>query len=227
MRELVSVKAYLEGIMRSNYLALRLLALAISAIILTTGCGEEETPTATPAATRPPEALTATAAAAQPSETPTAQPTTGLLTHDSPDYGIRIKYPADWTKDEQIMGAVVVFFAPTEGPSDIFQENVNIIVQDLSAQPMTLDEYTELSLGQIEQFITDPSILDSSAVTLADIPGHRVVYTGKQGQYDLKWMQVWTVQNNKAYVISYTAETSKYSTFLGTAQEMIDSFEIS
>jgi len=125
------------------------------------------------------------------------------------------------------MGAVVVFFAPTEGPSDIFQDNVNIIVQDLSAQPMTLDEYTELSLGQIEQFITDPSILDSSAVTLADIPGHRVVYTGKQGQYDLKWMQVWTVQNNKAYVISYTAETSKYSTFLETVQEMIDSFEIS
>jgi serine/threonine-protein kinase len=227
MWELVGVKSYLEEIMRSNYLALRLLALAITAIVLMTGCGEEETPTATPAATRPSEALTATAAAAQPPETPTAQPTTGLLTYDSPDYGIRIKYPAEWTKQEQVMGAVVVFFAPTEGPSDIFQDNVNIIVQDLSAQPMTLDEYTELSLGQIEQFITDPSILDSSAVTLADIPGHRVVYTGKQGQYDLKWMQVWTVQNNKAYVISYTAETSKYSAFLETVQEMIDSFEIS
>jgi len=215
MRDRVGVKVYLEGTMRPNYLTFALFALAISAVILTTGCGEEETtPTATPAATRPPE-------------TATAQPAAGLLTYDSPDYGIRIKYPADWAKQEQVMGAVVAFFAPTEGPSDIFQDNVNIIVQDLSAQPMTLDEYTELSLGQIEQFITDPSILDSSAVTLADIPGHKIVYTGKQGQYDLKWMQVWTVKNDKAYVISYTAEVSRYSALLETVQEMIDSFEIS
>jgi len=124
------------------------------------------------------------------------------------------------------MGAIVAFIAPREGASDVFQENVNILVQDLSAQPMTLDEYTQLSVSQIGQVITDSNILDSSAVTLAGIPGHRVVYTGKQGQYDLKWMQVWTMQNNKAYVISYTAETGKYSTFLGTVQEMIDSFEI-
>jgi hypothetical protein len=226
MRERVSVKAYLEGIMRSNYLTLALLALAISAIVPMTGCGEEETPTATPAATRPSEAATTIPTATQPSETPAAPPAAGLPTYDSPDYGIRIKYPADWTKQEQVMGMVVAFLAPRESGSDVFQENVNIIVQDLSDQPMTLAEYTELSIAQIEQFITDASILDSSAVTLAGIPGHKVVLTGRQGQYDLKWMQVWTVQNNKAYVISYTAEISKYSTFLGTAQEMIDSFEI-
>jgi len=108
----------------------------------------------------------------------------------------------------------------------MFQENVNIIVQDLSDQPMTLAEYTELSIGQIEQVITDSNILDSSAVTLAGIPGHEVVYTGKQGLYDLKWMQVWTVKNDKAYVISYTAEVSSYPALLETVQEMIDSFEI-
>jgi serine/threonine-protein kinase len=205
---------------------LALVAITTTVVILAAGCGEEETPTATPAATRPSEALTATPTATQPSETPATQPTTGLSTYDSPDYGISIKYPAEWTKDEQIMGAVVVFFAPTEGPSDIFQDNVNIIVQDLSAQPMTLDEYTELSLAQIEQFITDPSILDSSAVTLAGNPGHKLVYTGKQGQYDLQWIQVWTMKNDKAYVISYTAEISRYSALLETVQEMIDSFEI-
>ena len=126
------------------------------------------------------------------------------------------------------MGALsgVAFVAPRENVSDIFQENVNIIVEDLSDQPMTLDEYTELSVQQLEQSVTDLNILDSSPFTLTDIPGHKVVYTGKQGQYDLKWMQVWTVKNDKAYVISYTAETDTYSAFLGTAQEMIDSFEI-
>ena len=118
------------GDMRSKYRRFGLLVLTISAMVLAAGCGQEETPTATPAATLP-------------SETATAQPTTGLLTYDSPDHGIRIKYPAEWTKDEQIPNAVVVFFAPMEGPSDIFLDNVNIIVQDLSAQPTTLDEFTQ------------------------------------------------------------------------------------
>ena len=125
-----------------------------------------------------------------------------------------------------MLGSVVAFLSPIEGTSDDLQENVNILVQDLSAQPMTLDEYTDLSLGQIEQFVTDAVILDSSAATLAGNPGHKAVYTGKQGQYDLQWMQVWTVKNDKAYVISYTAEATEYSAVLATVQEMIESFEI-
>jgi len=32
--------------------------------------------------------------------------------------------------------------------------------------------------------------------------------------------------DNKAYVITYTAETSQYSDYLKTAQKMINSFEI-
>jgi len=40
------------------------------------------------------------------------------------------------------------------------------------------------------------------------------------------YFQVWTIKDNKAYVITYTAETSQYSDYLKTAQKMINSFEI-
>jgi hypothetical protein len=199
--------------MKPKHLTLALFALTISAVTLTAGCGQEETPEATPTA-------------AQPSETPTAQPTEGLLTHESPEHGISIKYPADWTKDEEVEGAAVVFFAPSEGASDVFLDNVNIIVQDLSGQPTTLDEFTESTLGQIEQNITDPNILDSSAATLAGNPAHKLIFTGKHGNYDLKWMEVWTIKNDKAYMISYTAEVGRYPALLGDAEQMIDSFQI-
>ena len=49
---------------------------------------------------------------------------------------------------------------------------------------------------------------------------------GKLEKHDLKWMQVWAVKDNKAYIISYTAEVNKYSYFFGIIQEMISSFEI-
>ena len=75
---------------------------------------------------------------------------------ETPVYGISIKYQRDWVKQEGVMGTVVAFLSPKEGTSDIFQENLNIMVQDLSKSPMTLSEYTvectpmigQIGLGQ-------------------------------------------------------------------------------
>ncbi len=160
-----------------------------------------------------------------------------FLTYDNPTYGIRIKYPSDWTKSEQVGGSVVVFLAPKENLSDVFQENVNVLVQDLSTRPMTLSEYTNLSIDQISQNIFDANIIDSSATTLDGNPAHKVVYTGTavkvaiyvggiQGEYRLKWMQIWTIKDNKVYIISYAARVDKFSEFSDTTNQMISSFEV-
>ena len=209
--------------MKKTKFYIGILILLVVAVIVISGCTKETTkPKET---VSPPTPETKETAPTQPSETPATE-TTKFLTYDSSAYGIRIEYPSDWTKNEQVMGTVATFLSPQESASDIFKENVNVIVQDLSTQPMTLEEYTELSVGQVEQFITDANILDSSVTTLDGTSAHKVVYTGKQGQYSLKWMQVWTIKDNTAYVLSYTAEANKYNDFLDTAQEMVDSFEI-
>lgn len=200
-----------------------LLILIMVAVIVISGCTKQTTK---PKETiSQPNTETKETIPTQPSELPTSE-TTKFIVYDSSPYGIRIKYPSDWIKNEQVMGTVAAFLSPRESASDIFQENINVIVQDLSAQPMTLQEYTELSVGQVEQFITDAKILDSSATTLDGNSAHKVSYTGKQGQYNLKWMQVWTIKDNTAYILSYTAEVNKYNDFLDVAQEMVNSFEI-
>ncbi len=66
----------------------------------------------------------------QPSEPPASE-TTKFLTYDNSAYGIKIKYSPDWTKNEQILGTVAVFLSPQESASDIFQENLNVIVQEM------------------------------------------------------------------------------------------------
>lgn len=124
------------------------------------------------------------------------------------------------------MGTAAIFLSPHESASDVFRENLNVLVQDISAQPMTLSEYTDMSVDQISQFITDLDILESGETTLAGNPAHKAVYTGKQGVYDFKWMQVWFIKDNKAYVITYTSEIDTYADYLETVQEMIRSFEI-
>jgi hypothetical protein len=53
-----------------------------------------------------------------------------------------------------------------------------------------------------------------------------VVFTCKQGQYILKLREVWAVENNKAYTISFCGEESKYTNYQEIVDQMIDSFEI-
>jgi len=183
--------------MKSKYLSSVVLVLALVGIVFISGCIEQGL---------------------------TTQSTTNFLTHESPAYGVRIDYPADWTKQE--IDNVAIFLSPKESASDIFQEKVSVIVKDLSTQPMTLSEYTESYLDKLEQLIVDLNIVDSGPVTLAGNLAHKVVYTTRPAQYDLKFMKIWTVKNNKAYLITYIAEVDKYSDFLGTIETMIDSFEI-
>ena len=85
------------------------------------------------------------------------------------------------------MGTVVIFFSDQKNSSDLFQENLNVLVQDLSAQPMTLAEYTDLSIEQIKLFVSDSKILSSKKITLAGNPANELIYRGKQEQIDLKW----------------------------------------
>ncbi len=210
--------------MKRNILAILFLVLLVAL-----GCAPEAVPSSIAPATP-----TTAASSATPVLTPTAIPTTTLttniptlsLTYENSAYGVRIKYPQGWTKQEGGTGTVVQFFSPKESNSTS-QEALTIIVQDLSAQSLTLDAFTQRITSQLKQTITDFNLIESGASTLAGSPAHKVVYTGIQGQRNPKVLRVWTIVNSKGYIIMYAADLSKYSEFLGIIQQMIDSFSIS
>ena len=155
-----------------------------------------------------------------------AKPTEEFLTYENPAEGIKIQYPSSWTKDESGLN-VVVFISPQESVSDMFQENTGIGIEDLSAQPMTLDQFTKLTVADITEMVSSENILESTATTLDGNPAHKLVYNRKSGADTYKFMQIWTIKNNRVYIISYVAETDNtYSNFLVTLTKMIDSFEI-
>ena len=83
---------------------------------------------------------------------------------------------------------------------------------------MTLEEYTNTQVNLLEE-----NLLESSTTTLADIPGYKIVFTNIEG---LKTMRVWTIKDDKTYIITYLAQEEDYEKELQVAQKMIDSFEI-
>ncbi len=149
-----------------------------------------------------------------------------FLIYQNPTDGIKMKYPKTWRKQEiGTFGDVAKFLSPLKSGSNTFQAQVTIEMENLK-QPISLAEYTNSKVNEITQYLTNARIHDSRSTTLANQPAHEVVYSGKQEQYSVKRRAVWLLKNNKAYIITYTADESQYDDFLKTAQEMINSLEI-
>jgi eukaryotic-like serine/threonine-protein kinase len=142
---------------------------------------------------------------------------TNFTTYENPTFGIRIQYPSDWGRlDLSFLGSSAdIDFYPLDDTSGA--KDVRIQVKTLPSQNMTLEQYTNTQIKSIEG-----QILESNATTLSGIEAHQLVFTN----IGLKTMQVWTLQEDKVYTITYVAEEEDFENDLQVARRMIESFGI-
>jgi len=138
-------------------------------------------------------------------------------------YALSIQFPAHWTKQEESPGTVVSFYAPLEDAADPFSENANIIVQDLG-QRMTLGDYSQLSLEQLQK--VGSMDVHLSDTTLAGLPAQEAAFTMSLNGVSMDFHQIWTVKDKRAYILTFTSETSRYSDYEGIFTQMAASFKL-
>ena len=136
--------------------------------------------------------------------------------------------PNNWMLDSTgTNGTTFFIYSEASDPNDKFRENVNLLVQDLSQYPgMNLEKYTEISVNQIKNMITESNLEISKTYFSKPRPYQHVIYTGKQGMFKLKFEQYYFISDNKAYVLTYTSEEKNYLKYLGSAQIILNSFRI-
>ena len=144
---------------------------------------------------------------------------------DVSDYSIQYPDTFDLDKSGQ-MGTSFILLSKQTSQQDLFRENVNLLIQDLSGQNIDLDKYVEISEGQIKTMITNGNLIESKRLTDKNKDFQRVIYTGKQGQYDLKWQQFYWVENKKAYVLTLTCEVNQYDKYVPVGEGIMKSFVI-
>ncbi|AFZ02624.1 serine/threonine-protein kinase [Calothrix sp. PCC 6303] len=145
------------------------------------------------------------------------------------NYGISIQRPKTWQPEERpdrITGNVVRFISPLVNNTDKYQENVNLVVQDLSENRSTLEQFTPFRLDVIKQSSPNIKIIQEGQQKLANIDAYQVTYTLQEDSMSLERLQIWTVKDRKAYILTYTAEPNQYSASLPTVKQMINSFQI-
>ena len=138
-----------------------------------------------------------------------------------------IQYPDSFELDKSNqMGESIVLLSKLSSPSDLFRENVNLTIQDLSDLNIDLNKFVQISESQINLAITDAKILESSRSKAYQGEYHEVIFTGTQGKFNLKFQQHYWIHDETAYVLTFTCESNQFSKYQFVGESILKSFTI-
>ncbi len=154
-----------------------------------------------------------------------------LQPYNNAIYGITLKYPQTWKKDEsvkpdRITGDLAQFVSPSSKNSDASQGKIRLIVQELPEDIKTLEQFNSFYVDEIKQSFQNAKIIEENKSKLSNLDARQVVDTGSNEGRNVKRFHVFTVKNSKAYIITYTADAAKYPNYYSTVQKIISSVEI-
>lgn len=141
------------------------------------------------------------------------------------DKGFQIQYPSEWELSlAKQMGSSFILFSPLVNKEDLFRENVNLIIQDIKGMNIGLEKYAQISESQIKSMMTNSQILESKLMEKNGRRFYHLVYTADMGVYHLKFLQNYFIQNEKAYVLTFTADQKTYDEYVKVGGEILNSF---
>lgn len=150
-------------------------------------------------------------------------PPTTLQLHQSKEGNFTVQLPADWEVRTGFMGTDVLALAPYQKNPEQFRENVSVLVVKLD-QPLPAKEYYDLNLQGLQKLLTNYKLEQSEAVTIDGVDALKLVYTHQMGEIKAKVTQFLLLKDNKAYVITFSAEPDNFNKLLPQIDEVIKSF---
>lgn len=136
-----------------------------------------------------------------------------------------IQNPDNWELNtEKSMGTSFIIFSEQTSSEDKFRENINLIIQNLEGYNLNLDDYVAISEEQISKMVTNGKIIDSKRSNKNNTEFQKVIFTGKQGLFQLKFVQYYFIKDEKAYVLTFTCEEIQYEKYIFITDQILDSF---
>lgn len=180
-------------------------------------------PSPGPVSTTPSPVATTRAPTPPPTTTIQATPTgQGYLTYINSQYGFSISYPSGWTRQENQGTSAVVFTSPTSGMGDL-PATMRVIVEDLTASPMSLEQYRAAQLAKkagLDRFNT-----------IYDLPykgtnfnGWKVGYTYDSGAI-MRSFEIYSIRGTLAYTIAFASRDDKFAGLSVQSDAMFRSFQ--
>ena len=160
----------------------------------------------------------------EPAQTPTSTPLSGFITHTDEVNGFSFSYPDDWhlASDELSAGTDVMFLAPV-ACSDV-TTNFNVVSEGL---PYTMSVHSYFENGKIYlKAFAEYTPISDTELTVAGEPSIKHVYAWLLAGQTLKQMQVYVVQDETAWVLTFTTAPDCWSQYEATFDAITGSFRL-
>lgn len=143
------------------------------------------------------------------------------------DSNYSIYYPDSIELDmSPMMQSSFALFFPVD-KTDLFRTNINLLIQDLKGSHIeNLEQFAKISEKQIITLVTQGTILESKLTNINNINFYKLVFTGIQNQYFLKWAQYYAIQNHKAYILTFTSTINQFSYYEDIQNQIVSTFKI-
>ena len=153
-----------------------------------------------------------------------------FLTYENDNFGFRIQYPSDWTKEEENTSKsnvnIVVSFFKLNRSQPYTEADVYIRTEKFLGKTITLEEFTKLQKAYMSSLLAI-SRFNETKMTIGNMPVWQLEYEFKGiGGTLRQGMNSLIVIGNTGYSIVFTADEEKYTTYKPLVQMMIDSFQI-
>jgi len=161
-----------------------------------------------------------TAIAQTAATTMTTNSTTALLTYTNSTAGIKIQYPSNWQLQRPDNPFDTLGFVSPAGGI------LGIQVSDIPLNVSLAQEATA-GVNMLSKSFDNFSLASSTPTTIAGgNPAQRIEYTARQGQLDLRFIQVVTIKDGKEYILTFGAPKDQFPSDLPAVQQIVDSFQI-
>ena len=148
-----------------------------------------------------------------------------LTTKEFSKSNYSINYPESWIFQDNVgNGIEFLLLTKKSDTRDSFSENLNLIIQNIESLNLDLDKYVGITETQIKD--NKAKILVSKRDKNKFNDFHVFVFEANMNGKELKFMQYIFVENNKAYVLTFSATKVDFDKYIREMQRAMDSFKL-
>lgn len=135
-----------------------------------------------------------------------------------------VEYPKNWRLDTSgQMNSTFILFSELK-EEDLLNENINLLIQDLTNQGFTMKSYAKLSENQIKKMVPDGVIIKSKFSENKE--HYEMIWSGIVSGRKLKFKQYFFLKGEKVYVLTLTTLPETYEEYISIGNEILNSFKL-
>ena len=139
-----------------------------------------------------------------------------------------ISYPNNWVTGDQMplpSTQFVLLADENSNKKDQFRENINLNIEDIGTQTLTIDQYATKTINKITNQIPSAKILSNEAIKIDYCNAKSVVWSANYGNgMNLKFKQIIFLIGKKAYTLTYSSTVAEYDKYLKMGDKILYSF---